>query len=127
VDHFFARAQARQNKPLRAIADEVLERLVAHQWPGNLEELESVIHRAVMLSQGERVTLDDLPQEIVAPDGQSEPGADYGLKRARKQMEAQLIRKALGATGGNRTHAAKLLEISHRALLYKLKEYGISD
>jgi two-component system response regulator AtoC len=128
VDHFFARAQTRQNKPLRAIADEVLERLVSHDWPGNLEELESVIHRAVMLSRGERVTLDDLPPEIVAPSSPTtEPAADYGLKRARKQVEAQLIRRALEATGGNRTHAAKRLEISHRALLYKLKEYAITD
>jgi two-component system response regulator AtoC len=128
VDHFFAQAQTRHNKPRRAIADEVLERLVAHTWPGNLEELESVVHRAVMLSMSERVTLDDLPHDVVNPQTpDSEPNADYGLKKGRKQVEARIIRKALAATGGNRTHAAKLLEISHRALLYKLKEYSITD
>ena len=49
------------------------------------------------------------------------------LKHARRVFEAELIRRALRSTDGNRTHAAKLLEISHRALLYKLKEYGIKD
>ncbi len=53
--------------------------------------------------------------------------ADFSLKRARRAFEAQMIKRALRSTQGNRTHAAKLLEISHRALLYKIKEYGIRD
>lgn len=127
VDHFFARAQSEQNKPLRAIADDVLDRLVGYAWPGNLQELESVIHRAVLLAPGDRVTTSDLPADIASPqraDAVDDP-KDFGLKRSRKIVEAQIIRKALLATGGNRTHAARLLEISHRALLYKLKEYSI--
>ena len=61
-------------------------------------------------------------------DSATEPaGSDLGLRRARKRFEADLIRRALRRTGGNRTHAARLLEISHRALLYKLKEYAIRD
>ena len=47
------------------------------------------------------------------------------MRRARRRFEAELIRRALDATGGNRTRAARLLEISHRALLYKIKEYGL--
>jgi len=127
VDHFFARAQSVQNKPLRAIADDVLDRLVGYAWPGNLHELESVIHRAVLLAPGDRVTISDLPRDIASPKktGAADDPKDFGLKRNRKVVEAQLIRKALATTGGNRTHAARLLEISHRALLYKLKEYSI--
>ena len=49
------------------------------------------------------------------------------MKRGRQIFEADLIRRALVQTGGNRTHAARLLEISHRALLYKLKDYDIRD
>ena len=49
------------------------------------------------------------------------------LRRARRAVEADMIRRALKATDGNRTHAAKLLEISHRALLYKIKEFGLRD
>jgi two-component system response regulator AtoC len=54
------------------------------------------------------------------------PDDQLSIKKATRSLEQQLIRKALGATQGNRTNAAKLLEISHRALLYKMKEYGIS-
>ena len=49
------------------------------------------------------------------------------MRRARKRFETDLIRRALEATGGNRTRAARLLEISHRALLYKIKEYGLGS
>jgi len=48
------------------------------------------------------------------------------IKKATRELEQDLIKRALGVTQGNRTNAAKLLEISHRALLYKMKEYGIS-
>jgi two-component system, NtrC family, response regulator AtoC len=51
---------------------------------------------------------------------------ELSIKKATRSLEAELIRRALGVTQGNRTNAAKLLEISHRALLYKMKEYGIS-
>ena len=50
---------------------------------------------------------------------------DFSLRRARRVVEVDVIQRALRATGGNRTHAARLLEISHRALLYKIKEHGI--
>ncbi|MCB0358832.1 MAG: hypothetical protein KDD44_04330, partial [Bdellovibrionales bacterium] len=49
------------------------------------------------------------------------------IKEHTRSLETTLIKRALEATRGNRTHAAKLLEISHRTLLYKLKEYGLSD
>ena len=51
---------------------------------------------------------------------------ELSIKKATRNLEADLIKRALGVTQGNRTNAAKLLEISHRALLYKMKEYGIS-
>jgi two-component system response regulator AtoC len=83
----------------------------------------------VILAAGDRITLRELPENIVHLDEQARAGAssDLGLKRARRSLEAELIRRALRATGGNRTRAARLLEISHRALLYKLKEYAIRD
>ena len=84
-----------------------------------------MIERAVLVAEGGQLRRCDLPESIVAPTPgpQSGQSGDLGLKRARKRLEARLIRRALHATGGNRTHAAKLLEISHRALLYKIKEY----
>ena len=64
---------------------------------------------------------------VVPQPGEAAPGRapEFSLRRARRMVELEVIQRALRATGGNRTHAARLLEISHRALLYKLKEYGI--
>jgi two-component system response regulator AtoC len=128
VDHFFAHTCASLGKPLRAVSTEALERLVAYRWPGNVRELENVIERAVILADGDSITPAELPANIVQRGAPVLGGAPaFALKPARRALEAELIRGALRAAGGNRTHAARLLEISHRALLYKLKEYEIAD
>jgi two-component system response regulator AtoC len=125
VDHFIANFRATLGKPLRAISDDALERLVSYRWPGNVRELENVIERAAILVEGDAITLRELPQNVVSAEDGEAAGSDLSLKRARRAAEVLAIRRALRATGGNRTHAARLLQISHRALLYKLKEYAI--
>jgi two-component system response regulator AtoC len=131
VDHFIARFRNALGKPVRTIADEALDRLVDHAWPGNVRELENVLERAIILANGDRIQVGDLPDAIAAPSKPSPnaPAAtgDFSMRRARRRFEADLIRRALDATGGNRTRAARLLEISHRALLYKIKEYGLGN
>jgi two-component system response regulator AtoC len=128
VDHFLARFREALGKPVRAITDDALDRLTRYRWAGNVRELENVMERAVILADGDRVTVSCLPESIVqAFEENAEGGSDFSLKRARRAFEAGMIRRALQATDGNRTHAAKLLEISHRALLYKIKEYRIRD
>ncbi len=129
VDHFLARAQQSLGKAVRTVSDEALDKLTAYAWPGNVRELENVLERAVILCGSDRVGPQDLPESVTAgPAPSPSAGAgDFNLRRARRAFEAEFIRKALRATQGNRTHAARLLEISHRALLYKLKEYGIRD
>jgi two-component system response regulator AtoC len=93
-----------------------------------VRELENVIERAVILADDDRITLPDLPENVrgdaPAPSPQVRAG-DYSLAAARRRFETDWIRDALEAAKGNRTHAARLLGISHRALLYKLKEYGL--
>jgi len=129
VDHFFAHFRDALGKPLQALTDDALERLVSYPWPGNVRELENVMERAVILATGDRISQRELPENVLNPESDSMLGAgqDLCLKRARRSLEADLIRRALRATGGNRTHAARLLQISHRALLYKIKEYAIRD
>jgi two-component system response regulator AtoC len=126
VDHFLRRAPETLGKGMRAIDDDALERLVDYAWPGNVRELENVLERAVILCRGDRLSLADLPPNLTAaPAERRSSSRDLSLRRARRAVEARLISEALEATGGNRTHAARLLGISHRALLYKLKEYGL--
>ncbi|MEM7412964.1 MAG: sigma-54 dependent transcriptional regulator [Myxococcota bacterium] len=129
VDHFFAKACQNLGRDLRGVSDEALTQLVGYHWPGNVRELENVLERAVILADDDGVTPGQLPENVVRREEASvgDSPRDFGLKRARKRFEADLILRALDATGGNRTHAARLLEISHRALLYKIKEYGIGD
>jgi len=126
VDHFLARFREILGKPVRRVSDEVLERLIAYSWPGNVRELENMIERAVILSDGETIEVSALPpMPSMKPGSSTHEKSDFCMKRGRQRFEADLIRRALVETGGNRTHAAKLLEISHRALLYKVKDYGI--
>ena len=129
VDHFLAQFRTSLGKNIRGVADDALAKLVAHAWPGNVRELENVIERAVILANEDRVTVRELPETIRAEAARSpEPVhgvSDYSLTPARRRFESDWIREALTAAGGNRTHAARLLGISHRALLYKLKEYGL--
>ncbi|MCH7598337.1 MAG: sigma-54-dependent Fis family transcriptional regulator [Myxococcales bacterium] len=128
-DHYLAHYRERLGKPVRSIADDALERLINYGWPGNVRELQNVIERSVILADGDRIGLPHLPTNVVeAESGGTQPDSkSYALRRARRMFEIELIRRALRETDGNRTHAAKLLEISHRALLYKLKDYGIRD
>ena len=128
-DHFLAHYRDSLGKSVRSIADDALERLIGYSWPGNVRELQNVLERSVIMSEDTRLGLTHLPREIVESSPASE-GAEskiFGMRRARRLFEIELIGRALRETGGNRTHASKLLEISHRALLYKLKEYGIRD
>jgi two-component system response regulator AtoC len=126
VDHFLGRTRGSLGKAVRSIDDDALERLVDYAWPGNVRELENVLERAAILCRGERLAVADLPPNLTAaPAERRSASRDLSLRRARRALEARLIGEALEATGGNRTHAARLLGISHRALLYKLKEYGL--
>jgi len=128
-DHFLAHFRDSLGKPVRSIADDALERLTNYPWPGNVRELQNVIERSVILADGARLGIAHLPINIVEADSQVTHGNSrcFGMKRARRRFEIDLIRRALRETNGNRTHAAKLMEISHRALLYKIKEYGLRD
>jgi two-component system response regulator AtoC len=127
LDHFLASFATSLGKPVRELTDDALEKLVAYAWPGNVRELENVIERAMILVRGDSIGVRDLPANVTAPAQAPETGGapEFLLRSARRDAETEAIRRALAATGGNRTHAARLLGISHRALLYKLKEYEI--
>jgi two-component system response regulator AtoC len=125
--HFAARHAARHDREV-TLADDVVTALAAQPWPGNVRDLENTIERLVVLADGPIIELPFLEAVTsVRPSATSQTDADeLSIKKATRTLEQDLIRRALGVTQGNRTNAAKLLEISHRALLYKMKEYGIS-
>jgi two-component system response regulator AtoC len=129
VEHFVDRNNRRLGTSVRGIEAKAQKLLLEYHWPGNVRELENLVERAVVLSEGDVLTVADLPERVREP---SDPVAvslgqgELSIKKTQRYMEETLIRRALQKTGGNRTQAAKLLEISHRALLYKIKEYGVA-
>jgi len=113
---------------VRGVSAEAMKVLCAHSWPGNIRELENAIERAMVLCDGELLEPVMLSESLRAsrdPIQQQMGGSDLSIKKTTRIVEEELIRRALASTNGNRTSAAKLLEISHRALLYKIKEYGL--
>ncbi|MBL8741437.1 MAG: sigma-54-dependent Fis family transcriptional regulator, partial [Myxococcales bacterium] len=101
--------------------DAALERLRAHTWPGNVRELKNAMEHAVVMASGGRIGVEHLPEGLRGP---SDPPRSEVRDRVAS-AERQAIIDALKQTGENRTHAAKLLGISRRTLVYKLARYGI--
>ncbi len=124
--HFMSIHNARHRREV-TLTGEALSVLERHSWPGNVRELENVLERALVLCDGSELTAEFIESMLPsrsAPPTSGDP-ADLSIKKATRTLEEDLIRRALEATHGNRTNASRLLEISHRALLYKIKEYGI--
>jgi two-component system response regulator AtoC len=128
--HILARIAKRTGERPRQLGRDALEMLIGYPWPGNIRELENVLERSVVLSDSEVVGAGALPPELRtarSPIQVSIASGDLSIKKASAFIERELIKKALERTGGNRTQAARLLEISARALLYKLKDYGLTE
>jgi two-component system, NtrC family, response regulator AtoC len=128
IDHFVERNNVRLGTRIRGIDVKARRVLMNHSWPGNVRELENLIERAMVLAENDVIAEGDLPERL---RGSANPMAmilssgELSIKKATDFIEEALIRRALEKTKGNRTAAAKLLEISHRALLYKIKDYGV--
>jgi two-component system response regulator AtoC len=131
ANHFISVYNQSLNKKVAGIEPKALEVLMNYKWYGNVRELENTIERAIVLTDGENIGVDNLPYEIQNFEEKEQllslTEEEYSIKKASKLMEMNLIQKALKKTRGNHTHAARLLEISHRALLYKIKEYGVEE
>ena len=115
------------DKKISGLAPEAMSRLLAYSWPGNVRELENCIERAMVIADDTVLLPEHFPTEIIDNNGSAplEFSNGFSLKYAQKVMEERLITRALEETGGNRTRAAKLLEISHPSLLTKIKAYQI--
>ena len=132
ADWLFSKINQERGIGLRKLSPDALKILMEYAWPGNVRELESVLERAAILTDGPMIAPEHLPEEIrPAPQGVilHIPEDQIRLKEVLRELtenaEKELIHRALTKTDNNRTHAAKLLGISHRSLLYKLKEYNI--
>jgi len=120
--HFIEKYARSFGKSVKALSKEAREALAAYPWPGNVRELENVIERAMILEETDTIRELSLPLTL---SGGHATVHGLSIKKAEEEIEKELIARALEKTGNNRTKAAQLLEISHRALLYKIKNYGL--
>ncbi len=123
VESYLPRIAARLKRPIPTMSPEALRKLETQPWPGNVRELLNVLEKTLVLCHEEVLGEKDLVLHDY-PQGPIDPSA-LSLKKATMELERDYIQKALAATGGNRTQAAKILEISLRSLIYKIKDYGV--
>jgi two-component system, NtrC family, response regulator AtoC len=129
VHHLVERHARRLGVRVTGIDPDAMEILLVYPWPGNIRELENVLERALVLTDGVRVTAADLPEQVRVPSPGGPVGRfredDLSVKRQTAELERFLIQRALERSGGNRTVAAEMLELSPRALRYKIQDYGL--
>jgi len=106
-------------RPVMGIDAEALEALAAHDWPGNLRELSSVIDRAITDARGKNVKAEDLP-----PLAPAQSPADP-FEGTYAEIEGEILRRALERAGGNKSEAARLLDLKRTTFIDKLKRHGL--
>lgn len=119
--HFLALANDDLEKNIQGFDDEVIELFMNYDWPGNLREMKNTIKRSVLLTKGDFIPSDVLPQEMLT----SNNSADLTVSFYSKENEETAIRAALERAGFNKSKAAKLLNIDRKTLYNKLKLYSI--
>jgi two-component system response regulator PilR (NtrC family) len=130
VDHFVKKFAAEHAQPIMGVDADAMAALTAHNFPGNVRELENLVERAVTLASDGRITADSLPDlspaDRAAAAGPDLPPTGFDLERELETFERGFLLKALERTGGNRTLAARVLGVSFRSLRYRLSKLGIS-
>jgi DNA-binding NtrC family response regulator len=129
VDHFIKDANEELNKSVSSVSDEVMNRIKAHHWPGNVRELRNTIRRAVLLTPGNimekiNITDDVSPRSIIEKTDDENDTSTFDAQT--KKAEKDAILSALDESGGNKSKAAKLLNMNERTFYRKLKSLGIS-
>src|SRR5450631_1329675 len=135
LKHFMSRMSESYARPPLPLSAALMEACLRHSWPGNLRELSNFIKRYLVLGDETLAVSELLPRNDgtgSAPGDSSARGGDSGglkslARTAKDEAEAQAITQALEQTNWNRKQAAAILQISYKALLYKIRQYGIAE
>lgn len=123
AQHFLTRRKG-------SINNEALALLQAYHWPGNVRELENVLERAAIMASGGEIGIRHLPADLASRTetvaAVAQAPEELSIPQATEALEKRMISAALAACSGNKSKAAKLLEISERSLWYKLERYKLS-
>jgi two-component system response regulator PilR (NtrC family) len=131
VDHFVEKYAKELGKEVTGCSEPVMQKLLDYRFPGNVRELENVIERAVALSRGPTIDLENLPPALLSPvaPGRTQriPPEGVNLERLLEDYERSLLLEALSASGGVKKKAAQLLGVSFRSFRYRLEKLGVDD
>jgi two-component system response regulator AtoC len=127
VEYFIDVYNKKLGLQIKRVSKGAMERFLQYTWPGNVRELENIIERAMILAEGDTIAIEGLLMYLQGDEGPVSIPSGLSIKKGAREMEIRLIKEALKQTRGNRLRAARILEISHKALLYKLKDYGLED
>ncbi len=128
ISFFIDKFNRAYDKAIRKVDANAMKILLDYPWKGNVRELENVMERAVLLSRDDTIREEYLPEYLRTETAASDDinlNEELNVKEICRKIEKKMIKKALIKTGGNKTHAAQLLGISTRALIYKVKEYNL--
>src|ERR687896_949753 len=127
IDYFLKKHTKNTSRLITGLTAETRKLMLEYSWPGNVRQLESAIERAILLAEGDQITLEDLPTEVRQEAG---PAAEGAFKLPAEginfeDVERNLITQAMEQTDYNITKAAKLLGLTFRTLQYRLEKFGI--
>jgi transcriptional regulator with PAS, ATPase and Fis domain len=125
IEHFIKRHNPELKRNFQGIDEAAVRVLMALPWRGNVRELDNVIEHTMILAEGDRIMLKNLPSAIIA-SSQNNPGFTFNLREALRQFEKQHILRALDQASQDRKEAARLLDISLSSLYRKIEELEIS-
>jgi DNA-binding NtrC family response regulator len=129
VEHFFLKLRAKNNRPDLILPERIYSFFSRYHWPGNIRQLENAVERLVLLAEGPEISVGDLPDYLKAEPVSasmpliSPPEGEVNLQ----DIEKQLILQAMEKCHGNQTHAARYLNMTRRALGYRLEKYGLKS
>lgn len=122
LDFFLRKFSDRYGKGVKGLTREARDWLMRYDYPGNVRELENIVERAVVLTRGEYISMDDLPFQ----KGKEPVKGFLTMKQTVEEIEQRMIKDALAQAGGIQKRAAEILGITERMLRYKIKKYGIT-
>jgi len=125
VEHFIKDTNAELNRNVKGVSEKVMEKLISHTWHGNVRELRNVIRRSVLMSKGEIINSIDIP-DVIKFSSQESVSSNPSISSIKDELERDLILKAIKDAGGNKTKAAKILDMNERTFYRKIKSLGIS-
>ena len=127
MQYFFQKSRVKHGRPELRMSQDVIPYFTRYSWPGNVRELENTIERMVILSSGPKLTVEDLPEFVRAEETVASDRIPVHLGGERislEDVEKQLILQALERFHGNRTKAARYLDMSRRTFTYRLEKFG---